>query len=477
MLRNPCQTVSSVVCASGHSGGAGPEPVATATDIYLRPDGSDSNSGLSPSSPKRTLQAALDLFPTFTAADVRLHIDGTPATPYNIDNILWPHVLFANQIARVWILGDGGGSGTIPYEELATGTVAATVVAQFEFDIGVAPGDDAWAGAAILFTSGAAAGQYKSVNYNEGTTVRLAAGAPFAPGDTFRVVRSAVRFETTRVELTIPGAGTGSLNYLHATNFLAWVNVGFDYVGASRCLLALAGTHYFLGVCTSLGVYINPVRELMAGDPGTLSNVQVDFSQIGPLAPVVRGFVGWGLQQVLGDPDVFNDGGLFVTGRIDGTWVVTRINVTGGSYVFVIGGRCRRLELSDLCEVRLGTSNWFFARGASAEASVLVQNGALMNVFNGARVDNTGNGNLFTVRRQARLQLDSGAGDSGAAAVGFGIDAQDGGQVIITGVPQYTGVAGDTRVDSVIRANAFYSGPGVGEANVITGSRIVRVNP
>lgn len=482
-----CNRISSTVCGSGRSTSS-VEPTAEATDIYLRPDGSDSNSGLSSSQPKQTLQAALDLIPTYTAADVRLHVGDTPASRYSLDDAVWPRIRFANDNARFWVLGDGADGGvTDPYEEVTTGTVDSVVTADFAFNVAAAPGTDAWVGAAILFTSGSEAGKLRAVNYVSGTEVRLSSSAAFSAGDTFRVVKPKFRFQFTGTTASPGPNGRGvyrlpgppsALGFTVATNFYGWVNVGFEYVGPDNYGMAIfEGAHHLCGVEAAQGVFTVAEGEMLFGAMGFGTAGTIDYSNLGPLAPPDGGFVGWGLLQDLGDPNDFTQGGLACQGnsKVTGYWTAIAIYVEDVAYLFVVGGRTQYLNINGGANARIGTTDRLYVRGIHDLASVVTQQQAILNVYSGAMVDNTGTGSCFLFRRGCRAILDSGNGDSGSSAAAYGIDVQSGANVLVNGAPQYTGALADTRVNSTTHANAFYSGPGIGEVDTVTGSRLARI--
>jgi hypothetical protein len=170
-------------------GGGDALGLITTGSLHVYADGTggdDNDDGLTVGTPKKTLQAAIDVFPKIIAHDSSLHLTGVFDEIGKID---------INSLLQARLIVDGGSDVEIiegPYT--ATGGSASSII-----DSGRSWTVDEHVGLWIQVLDGAAAGQMRGVYSNDGTTlvpVYNWFGAPGA-GDTFNIVQPATKIQAS----------------------------------------------------------------------------------------------------------------------------------------------------------------------------------------------------------------------------------------------------------------------------------------
>lgn len=170
--------------------------------LYVSPSGSDNNTGLSPVSPLLTVQAAVEKLPSTWGGQNRVFF--APGT-YPISGGVTDYTTFTFGLG----LGQGaepvgfvGGFDSVLGDRTATaGTTGSGVVE--DDTLSMTP--DEYVGATLFFLSGAAAGARVLIASNTATTFSIVWDYGVAPGDTFRLERPNVVFESdTQIMLTGP---------------------------------------------------------------------------------------------------------------------------------------------------------------------------------------------------------------------------------------------------------------------------------
>jgi hypothetical protein len=155
-------------------------------------DGDDSNSGLSPTAPKKTLQAVVDLIPDIVRHPVVVHMSGV------FDE--QGKVVFVRQLISTTVLFDGGDEMSVVDDNGGSHytTTAGTSASAIEVS-GAGWTTDEHEGYLIKILSGPAAGEVAMVQGNDSDTVtpQKDLGANPGEGATFDIVRPATTWQAS----------------------------------------------------------------------------------------------------------------------------------------------------------------------------------------------------------------------------------------------------------------------------------------
>jgi hypothetical protein len=180
-------------------------PLLADLDIYVAPTGNDANPG-TPAQPVLTMTGAWDKvrdtngnLTYLLGAAVRVHIAAFPA---GLQYVPVPGYQAISDAGQVIIYGDGalqpGENGFVSPAQL-TVPAAGPLTTQVSVDPGASGPlvPDAYIGMTLRFTTGAAAGEMRTVRSNTATEIVPCAAFTNVPlpGDAFEVLMPATRFE------------------------------------------------------------------------------------------------------------------------------------------------------------------------------------------------------------------------------------------------------------------------------------------
>lgn len=287
---------------------------STALHVYLsQANGSDANDGLSAAHPVATLARVWQLLPPRLTQPFIIHADGgdatTLTTTYDWTSV--PEIEYVGEDAYIVLWGDGAGQSTHD---------GCYVVGTYQADVGSTSVDILRKGAAIAtgtlrsmtleYTSGACAGQRRTIGWNEGKHIYPLAstcsadGTTLTPadGDAFRIFRPNVVFDGTIEGLVGNNTRLHFVNIALATtnftNFLSTNSEHMMYGVELRGAVRVGGQNvqYYLGCAGySTTAFDYPLRPLRA-------NVLWDKICAALGAPVAVGsgkWDGWGMGEIL----------------------------------------------------------------------------------------------------------------------------------------------------------------------------------
>jgi hypothetical protein len=166
----------------------------TTGNLHLYADGTsgdDTNSGLSPSAPKKTIQAVFDMIPQFLRHNVAIHLTGVfTAGSSQLQSVSPVGV-------RKYLVIDGGAEVAIIDDNSGANYTADISSTQSIGNSGLSWTTDEHAGYIVEVLSGDAAGERRLVFSNDGTTIVPAKDFSVDPGTgaTFRIVRPATEMQ------------------------------------------------------------------------------------------------------------------------------------------------------------------------------------------------------------------------------------------------------------------------------------------
>lgn len=241
-----------VIAASGAEGGGGGAS-ETPDNIYISAlNGDDANDGATPLTPIQTVSRLWGMFPA-NATIHRVIVVHWGSGTYTYVSPPKP-ILFSDDGGLVFE-GDGAGQpGDDGFTVLATGTVTSTSSTggvTLVTDAGAAWVPDEWTGKTLEITSGGNTGWKRSIVENTATDIEYM-GRGFTsllPGDTFRIVQSAVILENPAGGFSEPVILPGPLVFenMRITNvvsFASW-QVSGAYVGAYGLEMDILSTAWF----------------------------------------------------------------------------------------------------------------------------------------------------------------------------------------------------------------------------------------
>jgi len=186
--------------------GTGIATISTARiDLYVSDiNGNDANDGLTPLTALKTLTAAFapGRNPNILAFDLVVHVGAHAGAGYT-----WATIDSYSLVdgASIYVYGDGAGqAGEDGFTVLVATVASAAGTTDAIVKSTAALGVNAYRGKTIEMVTGAAAGNRRTINYNTATDIvpSVLFDVGVAPGDTYRIVESAVVIDLADYPLT-----------------------------------------------------------------------------------------------------------------------------------------------------------------------------------------------------------------------------------------------------------------------------------
>ncbi len=330
-------------------------PPTPITDLYVSAlNGSDSNTGLSPSSPLASIVAAEALLPSIITTRVRIHIG---RAGLGSESYAFPSFRRRELRGDIVLVGDGAGqsgaAGVSVIEVLPSTAAEAPDSGQGSVQVaGTGWTVNAFENKTIEILSGAAAGDRKMINSN--TATRIYVDGPFsqpvANGDLFRITGPTAVIGVPDVavgeSILVEGCGTpdtsSTVERLNSSFVL--MNIGFTPVSPSGTV----GFNMKNSAVCFFGVEISGATTIQIRTDGSSLSIGQNatdatralgvygFSDLG--APNSNSWLGWGF----GSPGASgaSTAQSFSSGNIDGYICTTRgLTCRDGARLVVRGGR------------------------------------------------------------------------------------------------------------------------------------------
>jgi hypothetical protein len=219
--------------------------VGTTVDIYVSGSlGVDTNPGTQ-ALPVATLARAEEMIPDVVQARTRIHLrNETYALPSTRDRWMRSRTLHA----RIEVLADAAWDSTV-YTIQASGASAAGTNSTTVVTSGLTT--NAQRGRSIRMTSGAASGQYRRINSNTTTDIKVNAAFSPAPttGDTFEV------FTTTAIITAPAPLSASTARYVVVDSMLGGSGTSPNIPGSTGASMGEPnGVHFYGVTITSTGV-------------------------------------------------------------------------------------------------------------------------------------------------------------------------------------------------------------------------------
>lgn len=160
--------------------------------FYVAPTGSDSNNGLSPLTPVKTFDAAMNKLPTEWGGQCRIFLSPGTYTAALPPEYYYHYIIGAGRGPGKEGLGIIGGFDTV-LDNLTISSLPSAGVIEDDTQ-SMTPNE--YVGAQLRFTSGARAGTAMRVRSNTATTFTVNYNASPSPGDSFRIEQPNVIIES-----------------------------------------------------------------------------------------------------------------------------------------------------------------------------------------------------------------------------------------------------------------------------------------
>lgn len=432
------------------------------TDLYVSDiNGNDSWDG-SAANPLKTIGRATDVLAGVLGYVAVIHVGRHAGAGYAPPRIQ-SNILNAN----LWIVGDGAGQpGETGFTSIRASVAAAAGSTANQIVVtGGGMVVDAYRGQTVRVTTGAAAGDYRTIRNNDANNLYPVRpfSAAVAAGDLYEVVEPDViwNFDTPFLgqDPILVGNMNGGRGNPASFQYGVYFN-NFKWTGPATSTYSIYGSRVvFCGIqCDTVIANVQlPIHNWSASEIGlgqdqivsgasqaSFSSASVDMG-----ATSATSWLGWTLSQRTNctAPGVSMNGV-----NVHGSIVTNSVGVNGDAVFACIGGNFFGGGATNAVAVAGGTASFVGASGcnilmanAGANATLIASTGARVSSMQNVTVANSV-GWALEARSSQILNVATTATGTGAT---IGAIARNGGQITFSGAPGFTGAAGaDLCVDS-----------------------------